>query len=141
MKLNEIDRLKLAPETVEELPVDPTRAVLADEFRRKDSPPTNGVDRDYRHRALRRLTSDRLPIHSDGNLAFLLSSQFVAIACPYCYPKGLTGDEAVPLMKSNRGGGNGDRWTTHYDCPKCGATAHLGIDEFGLSFHTKEDDE
>ena len=91
---------------------DVTRAIVRDEFNRKNPRWSSSQLADYTSRAIDKLIKMRVTWYSEGNISYQVTQRFVKIVCPYC-----------SKMMDFEGVGN-----KTFVCKSCGASAVVNAD-------------
>jgi len=124
MKLKDITKLNLSPQTRDETEVDHVAAIVDDEFRM----PQTDTD-SYRTAAIKRFIKSKLSFWNNCNLSYDMVSEFVSLKCPYCHSD----------MNPTNGGGNNSTSSVVFTCRKCKATGTLTLQyDDGLCFSPKK---
>lgn len=127
MRIGDDEFLSLHKKTRDELlEVNTTRAIVSDEFNRKELPDTK---KDYRERAVDRLVKENKSFYNEDNITWEIIKRYISLKCPYCGNK----------MIENGGSGNGDRTSQNYHCPACDSEASLSFGPNSIWFEPKKE--
>lgn len=127
MKIGDKEFLSLNEKTRDELlEVNTTRAIVSDEFNRKELP---GTKKDYRERAVDRLVKDNKSFYNEDNIAWEIIKRYISVTCPYCKNK----------MNETGGSGSGYSTSQNYHCPGCDSEASLSFGSHSIWFEPKKE--
>mgnify|MGYP001580031976 CR=1 FL=1 len=127
MKIGDDEFLSLNKRTRDELlEVNTTRAIVSDEFNRRELP---GTKNDYRERAIDRLIKNNKSFYNEDNITWEIIKRYISVTCPYCKGK----------MNGTTGSGNGSHTSQHYHCAGCGSEASLSFGSHSIRFEPKEE--
>ena len=116
MKINDVFKLRLQRQTMDEIDVDVGEVIASDEFNRR----TGGS---YVKNTIKRLIGMKVSFRSNCNISSEMTSQFIQVKCPCCGKKmewlGSSGNSAVQSVE--------------YSCGRCKATVVVSIPHTGIS--------